>query len=142
MSSWVPAAIAVAVAICLLLLEIFLNRRRARAKSKREAATKFRSAFAEAITHLHNTDKDAYLLITQARANHDAAITDFRRLVHPKQIKHFDAAEQKFHRCRSEVRPRAVKILAAIDSETPVDHSDTVRLKESLNELLAFADRT
>lgn len=141
MLSWEPAAIGVVFASGLTVLEIFLTRRRARAKAKREASTKFRSAFfAEAIAHLDN--KDPYLLINQAQAKHDAAVIEFRPFVDPKHIKHFDAAEQKFRRLRSELQPRILKILAAIDSAKPTDNSDRVRLKETLNELLTFADKT
>jgi hypothetical protein len=83
MPSWESAAIAVALAIGLSILELFLNRGRARAKARREASTKFHSAFfAEAIAHLDN--KDAYLLMSQAQAKHDAAIIAFRPFVDPK----------------------------------------------------------
>jgi hypothetical protein len=141
MPSWESAAIAVALAIGLSILELFLNRGRARAKARREASTKFHSAFfAEAIAHLDN--KDAYLLMSQAQAKHDAAIIAFLPFVDPKRIKHFDAAEQKFRRCRSEVQPRILKILAAMDSDKSVDNFDGVKLKEALNELLAFAEKT
>jgi hypothetical protein len=34
------------------------------------------------------------------------------------------------------------QILAAIDSDKPVDNFDGVKLKEALNELLAFAEKT
>ena len=136
-----PVATAVVLATGLSLLDLFLNRRRARAKAKREASTNFRSAFfAEAIANLDN--KDAYLLIRQAQAKHDAAIIEFRLFVDPTQTKHFDAAAQKFHQSRSEVQPRILKILAAIDADKPVDNWDRVNLKEALNELLAFADKT
>jgi hypothetical protein len=141
MPSWEPVAIAVALAIGLSLLGLLINRRRARTKAKREASKTFRSAFfAETIANLDN--KDAYLLISHAQAKHDAAIIEFRPFVGPKRIEHFDAAEQKFHRCRSELQPRVLKVHKAIDLQKPVDNSDTVRLREALNELLAFADKT
>jgi|ERR1017187_4001984 hypothetical protein len=140
MPFWVPiaiAAIAAAVAICLFLL----GDRPQHAMLKAEASAKFRSAFfAESIADLDN--KDAYALMHQARTQHDAAIIEFRPFVHPNQIKHFDVAEQKFHRCRSELQPKPLKILAAIRSNKPVDHSDTDELKEALTRLLAFADKT
>ena len=130
-----------AVAIGLTILEIFLYRRRARARARREASAKFHSAlFGEAIAHLDN--KDAYLLMDQAQEKHDAAIFEFRPFVDPKHIGHFDAAAEKFRRSRSELQPRLLKILAAIDSVKPVDNLDRARVKEALNELLAFADKT
>lgn len=142
MTSWeAVVVIAIALAVGLTFLEIFLTRRRARAKAKREASTQFRSAFlAESTAHLEN--KDVYRLITEAQAKHDAAIMEFRPFVEPKQIKHFDTAEQNFRRYRSELQPRILKTLAAIDSNKLIDNSDIVRLKEALNELLAFADKT
>ncbi len=141
MLSWEPVTAAIALAIGLTILETFLNRRRARAKAKREASAKFRSAlFGEAIAHLDN--KDAYLLMEQAQAKHDTAIIEFRPFVDPKYIGHFDAAAEKFRRSRSELQPRLLKILAAIDSVKPVDNLDRVRMKEALNELLAFAEKT
>jgi hypothetical protein len=140
MLSWEPVTVAVAVAIGLTILEIFLNRRRTRAKAKREASVKFRSAFfAESIAHFDN--KDAYLLINQLQAKHDAAIIEFRPFVDPEHIGRFDATAEKFRRYRSELQPRLLKILAAIDSGQPADNSDRVRLKETLNELLTFAER-
>ena len=136
---WEPPAVALCFAGSLTVLEIVLTRRRARAKAKREAGAKFRLAFlAEAMAHLDN--KDVYRLIHQAQAKHDAAIAEFRPFVDPKRIKHFDAAEHELRRCRNELQPRILMILAAIDSGKPVDNSDRVRLKEALNELLAFAD--
>jgi hypothetical protein len=130
-----------ALAIGLSIVEIFLYRRRARAKARREARTKFRSAFfGEAIAHFDN--KDAYLLMGQAQAQHDIAIIQFRPFVDPKYIEHFDAAAGNFRRSRSELQPRLLKILAAIDSVKPVDNLDKARIKEALNALLAFADKT
>jgi hypothetical protein len=130
-----------ALAIGLTILEIFLYRRRARAKARREAHAKFHSAFfGEAIAHFDN--KDAYLLMEQAQAKHDAAIIEFRPFVDPEHIGRFDAAAEKFRRARSELQPRLLKILAAIDSVKPVDNLDRARVKEALNELLAFADKT
>lgn len=141
MLSWEPVTAAIALAIGLTILETFLNRRRARAKAKKEASAKFRSAlFGEAIAHLDN--KDAYLLMEQAQEKHDTAIIEFRPFVDPKHIGHFDAAAEKFRRSRSELQPRLLKILAAIDSVKPVDNLDRARMKEALNELLAFADKT
>lgn len=120
---------------------IYPKARRERAKSKREASAKFRSAFfAETIAQLDN--KDAHALMNHARAQHAAAIIEFRPFVDPKQIKNFDAAEQKFHRCRSYLQPLALKHLASTSSGESVDNSDIVKLKEALNELLAFADKT
>lgn len=129
------------IAIGLTILEIFLNRRRARAKARRQARAKFHSAFfGEAIAHMDN--KDAYLLMDQAQSKHDTAIIEFRPFVDPKHIGHFDAAVDRFRRARSELQPRLLKILAAIDSDKPVDNLDRARIKEALNELLAFADKT
>jgi hypothetical protein len=141
MLSWEPVSAAMALAIGLTILEIFLYRRRARAKARREAHAKFHSAFfGEAIAPLDN--KDAYLLMEQAQAKHDAAIIEFRPFVDPEHIGRFDAAAEKFRRARSELQPRLLKILAAIDSVKPVDNLDRARVKEALNELLAFADKT
>ncbi len=140
MPSWLPAAIAILAAIGLFFFEIFLKPRREHTKSRREAIAKFRSAFAEAIAQIAN--KDAHVHMSQAQAQHDAAIIEFRRFVDPKQIEHFNAAEQKFHQCRSEVKPKVLKIRTAIDSGKPVDNSDIVKLKEAINELLTFADKT
>ena len=139
MLSWEPVTAAIAFAIGLTILEIFLNRRRTRARAKREARAKFHSAFfGEAIAHLDN--KDSYLLMGQAQSKHDTAIIEFRPFVDPKHIEHFDAAAENFRRCRSELQPKLLKILAAIDSDKPVDNLDRARIKEALNELLAFAD--
>jgi hypothetical protein len=141
MPSWEPVSAAMALAIGLTILEIFLYRRRARAKARREVRAKFHSAFfGEAIAHLDN--KDAYLLMEQAQARHDAAIVEFRPFVDPEHIGRFDAAVERFRRARSELQPRLLKILAAIDSDKPVDNLDRARIKEALNELLAFADKT
>ena len=130
-----------ALAIGLTILEIFLYRRRVRARAKREASPKFLSAFfAETIAHLDN--KDVYLLMGQAQVKHDAAIIEFRAFVDPKHIGHFDAAAERFRRSRSELQPKLLKILAAIDSDKPVDNLDRARVKETLNDLLAFADKT
>ena len=75
MPSWIPAAIAIAAAIGLVFGEMFLKPRREHAKSTREAAVKFRAAFfAETIDQLDN--KDAYALMDQAKAQHDAAIVE------------------------------------------------------------------
>lgn len=139
MPLWVPvviSAIAAAVTICVFIL----NGRRERAKPRREASAKFRSAFAVAITLLDKTD--APTLMNQAKVQHDAAIIEFRPFVDPKQIKHFDAAEQKFRRSRSELQPSALKPLESKRLGKPVDNSDIVKLKEALKELLAFADKT
>jgi hypothetical protein len=73
---------------------------------------------------------------------HDAAIIEFRPFVDPMHIGHFDAAAGNFRRSRSELQPRLLKILAAIDSVKPVDNLDKARIKEALNALLAFADKT
>ena len=141
MLSWEPVAGAMALAIGLSILEIFLYRRRARAEARREARTKFHSAlFGEAIAHFDN--KDAYLLMGHAQAKHDTAINEFRPFVDPKHIRRFDDAAEKFRRSRSDLQPKLLKILAAIDSDKPVDNLDRARLKEALNELLTFADKT
>jgi hypothetical protein len=115
-----------------------VNTRREAVESRREACAKFRSAFAEATTELDNVD--AYSLITEARAAHDAAILEFRPSVAFEQLEQFDAAVQKFYRYRSEVQPAPAKVLASLSSGKPVDHSDALMLKQALTELLAFAD--
>ena len=78
----------------------------------------------------------------QVQAKHDTAIIEFRPFVDPDRIGHFDAAAEKFRRLRGELQPKLLKILAAIDSDKPVDNSDKARMKEALNELLTFADKT
>lgn len=144
MPLWVPpvaiGAIAAAVIICLFFLNVFRTGHRERAKPNREAGVKFRSAFAVAIALLDRTD--APTLMSQAKGQHDAAIIEFRPFVDPKQVKHFDAAEQKFRRCRSELQPSALKPLESKRLGKPVDNSDIVKLKEAINELLTFADKT
>ncbi len=141
MLSWEPVIAAMALAIGLTILEIFLYRRRARARARRQARAKFHTAFfGEAIAHLDN--KDAYLLLWQAQEKHDAAIIEFRPFVDPKDIGRFDAAVEGFRRSRSELQPKLLRILAAIDSDKPVDNLDRARVKAALNELLTFADKT
>lgn len=134
---WVPVATAGISAAAAISVDILTGRRK-RARSGRETVVKFRSVLAEAIVQLD--DLDAHSFITEARKQHDAAILEFRRLVDSKQIESFDAAVQKFNRCRSEVQPAPVKVLASLASGRPVDNSDTVKLNEAINELLLFAD--
>lgn len=139
MPIWVPVATAAIAAAVVVWLDILIGRRK-RAKSKREAVAKFRSVLAEAIAHLDNIDTHAF--ITEASEQHDAAIVGVRRFVDAKQIESFDAAVQKFSRCRTEVQPAPAKVLTSLESGKPVDNSDTIKLKEALNELLKFADST
>ncbi len=139
MHFWVPIATAAIAGAVAILVDILTGRRKG-AKSRREAAATFHLAFAEAIAQLENVD--AHALITEARAQHDAAILEFRRFVVAKQIEHYEVAVQNFNRCRSEVQSAPVKVLASLASEKPIDNSDTVKLKEALNELLTFTDKS
>jgi hypothetical protein len=139
MPFWIPVAMA-GIAAGITAFAYIASARRERVKSRREAATRFRSAFAEAVTELDNVD--AHSLITEAQATHDAAILQFRRSISQQKLEQFDAAVQKFYRYRSEVLPAPAKVRAALSSGKPVDDSDTLRLKQALNELLAFADDT
>ena len=139
MPVWVPfatAAIGAAVTFCIFVL----TGRRERARSKREAVAKFRSAFAEAITQIN--EKDPHFLMNSAQVQHDVAIFEFRRTVDPKHMQNFDAAVEKFRKCRTELTPATLAVWKSLGSGQPVDDSETVRLKEALNELLAFADQT
>jgi hypothetical protein len=137
MPFWIPVAMA-GIAAGITVFAYIATAGRERAKSRREAAARFRSAFAEAVTELDNVD--AHSLITEARALHDAAIKEFRPSISPQQLDQFDAAVQKFYRYRSEVQPAPAKVLASLSSGKPVDHSDALMLKQALTELLAFAD--
>jgi hypothetical protein len=139
MPFWIPVAMA-GIAAGITAFAYIATAGRERVKSRREAAARFRSAFAEAVTELDNVD--AHSLITEARAMHDAAILEFRRSISQQKIEQFDAAVQKFYRYRSEIQPAPAKVLASLSSGKPVDHSDALMLKQALNELLAFADTT
>ena len=137
MPVWVPltpAAIAAVVAVCIFVL----TGRRERAKSKREAIAKFRAAFAEATTQIDN--KDVHSIMRRAAVQHDVAIYEFRRVIEQKHLQHFDAAVEKFRRCRDELIPVSLAVWASLGSGEPIDNSDTLRLKVALNKLLAFAD--
>jgi len=119
-----------------------LSGRRERAKSKREAATKFRLAFAEAITQIDSIDAHNLMTQPQTLVQHDVAISEFRRVVSKKQLPSFDVAVAKFRRCRSDLVPGSLAVWAALGSGKPVDDSDTDRMKVALNELVLFADKT
>jgi len=137
MPFWVPVAASGVTAAVATTVDVLTGRRK-RAKARRETSAKFRSTFAQAIADLGNIDAHAFM--TEAREQHDAAILDFRRFVESRQIESFDAAVQKFNLYRSEVQPAPAKVLASLESGRRVDNSDTVRVKEAINELLLFAD--
>ena len=139
MPLWIPFATA-AFGAAVTISVFILTGRRERAKSKREAIAKFRSAFAEAITQIDN--KDPHFLMSQAQVQHDVAIFEFRAFVDPRRVNYFDEAVEKFHRCRGEMRPALFTVLESSVSGKPIDNSDTLKLKEALNELLAFATKT
>ena len=105
---------------------------------KRNAATKFRSAFVEAVTQINNND--AHFLMNQAQVQHDAAICEFRQFIDSNQLKKFDKAVESFRQCRSTLVPASLAVWESIGSGNPIDDSDTFALKNALNELLAFAD--
>ena len=137
MQFWVPIG-ATGIAAALTVWADILAGRRKRAKAKREAAARFRAAFAEAFAQLDYIDAHAF--ITDTNDEHDAAILAFRRQLDSKQLPDFDAAVQKFYRRRKEVQPAPVKVRASLESGKPTDNSDTVNLKQTLEELLIFAD--
>ena len=128
--------LAAAVAVTLFVL----SGRRDRAKSKREAASRFRAAFSEAITQIDN--KDSHLLMHEALTQHDVAIHEFRRVVRPDQLVNFDAAADKFRLIRGQLTPAILAYWNTISANKPIDTSDTIALKAALNELLTFADKT
>lgn len=134
MSVWVPFVTAILGAVVAYALAGW----RERDTSKRNAVTKFRSAFAEAITQINN--KDAHFLMNQAQVQHDVAIYEFRQFVDSNQLKKFDEAVEKFRQCRSTLVPASLAVWKSIGSGNPIDDSDTLALMKALNELLAFAD--
>ncbi len=109
-------------------------------KLKRDPSARFQSAFAEEITQIDN--QDAHSLMSKAKVKHDVAIREFRQWVDLNQLQRFDAAVKDFDQCRSEVTPALSAFYASQASGNPIDNSATVRLKQALNELLAFADRS
>ena len=136
MPFWIPVATTSVAAGIFIAVDILASRRE-RANAKREAAARFSSAMAEALTQLDNID--AHAQINGARVQHDEAIAGFRPLVDLKKIQRFDAAVRKFHQGRSELKPGPEKVLASLSSGRPVDQSDVLTLKNALHELLAFA---
>ena len=133
MPIWVPFVTAILGAVVAYALAGW----RERDTSKRNAVTKFRSAFAEAVTQINN--KGAHFLMNQAQVQHDVAIYEFRQFVDSNQLKKFDEAVEKFRQCRSTLVP-ALLARKPIGSSNPIDDSDTLALMKALNKLLAFAD--
>ena len=136
MPIWVPILTAV-IGAGVAILVFWLNGRRESTKAKREAAKAFRSAFAEAMTQIEEVD--AHGLMSKFKVQHDVAIHEFRRHVQSAQQAAFDTAAKNFQACRSTVQPAALEAMRSIVTGEAIDESDTFRMKEALNELLAFA---
>lgn len=109
-------------------------------KAKREAATKFRSAFAVAITQITDGSIDPHYLITQHKVQHDTAIFEFRPFVDPDRLSDFDATAQKYSECRSALEPAMLQYYRSENTGQPVDQSARFNLIVAINGLLAFAD--
>lgn len=109
-------------------------------KAKREAATKFRSAFAEAVTQITDGSIDPHSLIAQQKVQHDAAIFEFRHFVDPDRLSDFDAAGQKYRECRSALEPALLQFMRSQNTGQPVGQSASSKIIVAINELLAFAD--
>ena len=108
--------------------------------AKREAAAKFRSAFAEAITQIGDGSIDPHYLITQHKVQHDTAIFEFRPFVDPDRFSDFDAAAQKYSECRSVLEPALLQFYRSENTGQPVDQSASFNVIVAINGLLAFAD--
>lgn len=109
-------------------------------KAKREAAAKFRSAFAEAITQITGGSIDPHYLITHHKVQHDTAIFELRPFIDPDRLSDFDAATQKYRECRSALKPALLQFLQSENTRQPVDQSASFNLTVAINELLAFTD--
>ena len=109
-------------------------------KAKREAAAKFRSAFAEAITQITDGSIDPHYLITQHKVQHDTAIFEFQPFVDPNRLNDFDAAAQKYRECRSALEPALLQFLRSENTGQPADQSASSNLIVAIYGLLAFAD--
>jgi len=111
-----------------------------RREAKREAAAKFRSAFAEAITQITDGSIDPHYLIMRHKVQHDIAIFEFRPFVDPDRLSDFDATAQKYSECRSAIEPAMLQYYRSENTGQPVDQSARFNLIVAINGLLAFAD--
>lgn len=129
-------------AIAFAILAIGLHRKKDAINTRpddalSEAANTFRSAFAEAVTQIGQTN--AHSLMSRSKVQHDVAIHEFRRHIPVQHQAEFDAAAKKFRECRDAVSPAILEAMRALSTGEPVDDSDIKRLAEALHELLAFA---
>jgi len=95
----------------------------------------------EAKAILNNSITDAHFVMSKFRTQHDAAIVEFRYYVRQHDRKRFDAACEKYRKCRQEINPALLRHYEALKTGKPIDSGSTQKLMEAINEVLAFADK-
>lgn len=133
----VPVAATGVAAAIMIWIDVYVMPRK-HANAKRAAVRDFVRVFSDADRQFA-TD-DAYLIMADAKEEHDAAIFNFRRHLAASLLEDFDALVLKFNQCRGQLVPASEKVARSIQSGRALDNTDAHEMKSAINALLRFGE--